>query len=267
MPDFDLDAALGPYRCPLADLVNLATGRATDESQSRTGEVFFYDAGASDWRPVSEFPKCRIFVYCDVSDNQPADAAALSRLLKNEKFPIGAGGFDCTNFQPWVQSGWPDELREWEQRARSFIESLWPRRKPPHGEGSPETKGEDQADRPHPWTADIKRTFLDGHSDTAKIIHLPVNGLAAYLHLYFRDAVAPHAICLPWADEGHEHRSETWGRVLQMDHAAHESLLVLPAQVEPTTAYASDWHSMSRTFPEWRRIAYSAKPARICHLV
>lgn len=263
MADFDLDAALSlrPHQPParLPELVNLATGRAAGDPTPHTGEVFFYHEGAGDWMPVFEFQKCKVFVYCDAHHRGQTDADAFTSLLNNGKFPRGSGDFRCSSFQPYPPEGSREELHQWEQRGRAFIASLWPGSEPPAGD--PSTGG------PAPWSADIERTFPNGDSDTAKVLYLPVHGLAAYLHLYFRDAVSPHAICLPWADGGHERRLETWGRVLQLDHAAHESLLILPKHVAPTTVGTTDWHSTGRTFTDWQRTAYTAKPARLCHLL
>jgi len=256
MPDFDIDGAL---RDPLADLVNVATGRTTDDSPPSTGEVFFYAAGGIDWRPVAEFRKCNVFVYCDARHDGPSSAKAFSNSLKQGKLPVGAGRFTSSNFKRWTQGGDAGAFEAWEQRARSFIESLWP--------GSEQPDGRQSSSRPPPWSAEIKRKFPKGDSDTVRIIYLPVDGLAAYLRLYLRDAVAPHAICLPWSSGEHDGPLETFTRVLQLDHAAHESLLVLPNNVEPTAPATTDWHSTGRTFPDWQRTAYTAKPARLSHLV
>jgi len=269
MPDFDLDVALRPrlHQPPpqLQALVNLATGRAAGDPTPHTGDVFFYDAGAGDWVPVFEFQKCKVFVYCDAHHQGPTDADAFTGLLNNGKFPKGSGDFRCSSFQPYQPDGWPEEFHQWEQRGRAFITSLWPSPKAP-GEGvPPPASAEASVNRSGPWAAEISRKLPNGDADTVTLIYLPVDGLAAYLHLYFRDAVSPHAICLPWADVGHERRLETWGRMLQLDHAAHESLLVLPDHVKPTTAGMTDWHSTGRTFSEWQRTAYTAKPARLCH--
>jgi len=259
MPDFDLDAALNSDPDPPRALVNWATGRTDSGSSPSTGEVFFYVEGGDDWRPVAEFRKCKVFVFCDARHKGPSSAQAFSDSLKQGKLPVGAGRFTSSNFKRWTQGDDSSAFEVWEQRARSFIESLWPGSEQPDRDPSPK--------RPAPWSAKIKRTFPNGDSDTVRIIHLPVDGLAAYLRLYLRDAVAPHAICLPWFNGGHHQPLETFTRVLQLDHAAHESLLVLPDRVEPTAPGTTDWHSKSRTFPDWGKIAYSAKPARFSRLV
>ena len=271
MPDFDLDTALsapklesGPPPRPLSDLMNLATGRAAGDPTPHTGEVFFYAEGGLDWRPVKEFKKCKVFVYCDVHSVGPTAAAALSSLFKKGKPPTTPGKFVCKHLKRWSQE-WRDDFLGWEQRANAFMNSLWPDPNQARGGVLPANNAQGRMARGSAWTADIKRTFVDGQSDTVKIIYLPVSGLAGYLRLYFRDAVAPHAICLP--ESLPSHSLETFGRVLQIDHAAHESLLLLPSGAAPASQYLEDWHFMSREFFGWDRVAYTTKARRLCHLL
>ena len=262
MPEFDYDAE---EPLSFADLVNLATGRGGEESPPRTGEVFFYAAGAGDWRPLAEFKKCKVFVYCDAVYRGPESASDMSRLLKDGSIPTDAGKFECMSF-PAGENG-SAELLDWEQRASSFVSSLWPEVHQPLVGVPAVNNAEGQAGRRRTWTATIKRTFATGESDTVTLIYFNVCGLAAYLQLYFRDAVAPHAICLPWTSGEHQPPWETFGRVLQIDHAAHESLLLLPSGLAPASPYVEDWHFKSREFPGWDRVAYSTKAPRLCHLL
>ena len=124
-----------------------------------------------------------------------------------------------------------------------------------------------EAGRCRTWTATIKRTFEPGESDTVKLIYLNVSGLAGYLRLYFRDAVAPHAICLPWPCGDHQYPGGLFGRVLQIDHAAHESLLLLPRGLPPDSPYVEEWPFKGREFLGGTMVAYSTKAPRLCHLL
>ena len=264
MPEFDYDA-VDPLE-ELVKFVNLATGREGEKSPSCTGDVFFYAAGGDDWRPLAEFKKCKVFVYCDAVNRGVDGAAGLSSSLKSGEFPEGTAELDCTDFQPGDE-GVQDELLDWERRASSFVSSLWPEAHQPLVEVPAVNNAAGEAGRCRTWTATIKRTFEPGESDTVKLIYLNVSGLAGYLRLYFRDAVAPHAICLPWGNGAHQHPWGPFGRVLQIDHAAHESLLLLPRALALDSPYVEDWHFKSREFLGWDRVAYSTKAPRLCHLL
>lgn len=285
-PLLDVDGALAirPWET-FAGVQSIATGSVaiigrtkpddrlsywTDGPQ-KLNEVLFYPGGGGDWAPLLKFPKCKIFVYCDLGLANSNNNSPLSQLakeiedshpeLKYEK-PIGL--YEMS----WESETFDDQMRAWEANAALYLGSLWARPERERGLAdeikhviNTYTPG-NQLKRRRTWIGCFERRLPGCAPDYINIVYLTVEGLSGYLNLFFVNGNAPGVICLkPYVGFSCGQLSPgvlgAFGAVLKNDHAAHSSLLVVPPDRKANTPWMSEWSEVRRSFRKWGRTAYA----------
>lgn len=236
--------------------------------------IFFYPGGGGDWQPLVRFPRCTTFIYCDLALPQNFGDKPLKELAKvveerhSELKYVDHWGYS------WEGEAFHSQMQMWEAKAATYLNSLW---SPPYWPPSKWERSFAEAlqgtivrYRPDPllkrraWVGCFERN-LGGHADHVTILYLQVESLSAYLNLFVANGIAPGVICLkshnqPSGQQLAPQMLEAFGAVLKNDHAARNSLLVMPAEWRVYPTWTSDWDRVHCRFDDWGRVAYSALP-------
>jgi len=281
MPDFDLDAPLAfhPWDS-FENLVTAATGGITivrgttagvrtsylPDGPQKPNEVLFYPGGGGDWQPLVKFPKCKIFLYCDLGRARNNSNNPLSVLAKD----IEASHPELKFENPCEGEAFHPQVLAWEAKAAKYLESLWPA--PERGSGHADELKQvirayvptDQRRKRCTWVGRFERSLPGCTPDCVHVVYLTVEGLSAYLNLFFVNGIAPGVICLkPYVGfscgQLSEKMLEAFGAVLKNDHAAHSSLIVVPPDRKANTPWMSKWSKVRHRFIKWGRTTYATK--------
>lgn len=279
MPDFDIDAALvaeyDPWKS-YGNLVAAATGRSEPYSPHNPTEVFFYpNGGGDDWEPLVKFPSCKTFIYCDLALHENHGNKPLAEMAKTICARHRELEYVNTCQHSWEGDDFHCQMLAWEKNAALYLKSLWP---PPAGEPSfAETVKQivrnyrpDRLQKRRTWVARFMRKITGRPADMITMLFLTVEGLSAYLNLFFANGIAPGVICLkPYAGGSRGQFTPTmmkaFGVVLKNDHAAHNSLLVVSPERKGSSPWMSDWKHPHRSFTKWGQKAYSTSPISTGH--
>ena len=287
MPEFDVDAALAFHPWDLYENLVAAATSYSDEAgvvdvppdwdskrgfSHKSANVCFYPGGGGDWEPLVKFPDCKTFIYCDLALPAGFGDKPLKELAK-----VVENRHSNLKYHDLYYSQEGDkynrQMKLWERRAAAYLDSLWsPPPWPPFKRERSFAEALKQTIaryRPDPvlkrrvWVGSFVRT-IGPKVEPVTILYFQVESLSAYLNLFVANGIAPGVICLkshnqPSGQQLAPQMLEAFGTVLKNDHAARNSLLVVPSEWRAYPAWTSDWDRVHRRFEDWGRIAYSAK--------
>lgn len=263
MPDFDLDSAFEETNLNEA-AQNEAPRNADAQRQTHLSNLLgairekasstLFSAGrGGDFVPLVWLSDtCDTFVYCDCMFPSADEMVGRLRDALERNPQLG----ERFRFDEVVSIDASEELSCWESRAGHLLSVL----EPEHG--SSYMLCFHKSDERCVIKITLRRT--GDENGIVTLYFLKVEGIAAYLHLYTGNHIAPRAVLVRQTNAARFgnllHWNGVFGMVLKRI-SPNPEIVVAPREFREVMG-DTPWRHIWREFPEWHKVAFTANPVQ-----